>query len=101
MRNPLSLRVESWIGVALLVALAIFMGSFMYSAMANFNSDMAVLDSTNVQPKIVKSIRAVPETERALIDQWLSDSETVVTVPAGIDKYIYISRQYKDKPWLK
>lgn len=43
MRNPLSLRVETWLGVVFLLSLTIFMVVFMFNTLDNFNSDMDVM----------------------------------------------------------
>ncbi|HXK35465.1 MAG TPA: hypothetical protein VJZ52_00225 [Candidatus Paceibacterota bacterium] len=43
MRNPLSLRVETWLGVVFLLSLTILLVVFMFNTLDNFNSDMDVM----------------------------------------------------------
>ncbi|HEY4484247.1 MAG TPA: hypothetical protein VI978_00815 [Candidatus Paceibacterota bacterium] len=98
MKNPLTIKVESSLGIILLACLALFFISFFFIVMKNFNSevDIGALQSSNI-----KRIKIISGPERELIDGWLADNVSVIIVPEGDNKYRYILHKYPDKPWVR
>ncbi len=91
MKNPLTLRIETWLGsVFVLLAAAFFVGLFVI-ALKNFNSDTQILNSSGTK------LRTVSPEERSLIDQWLQQNN--VGISASEVGYRYIIQKFPDKPW--
>lgn len=102
MKNPLTFRVESWIGAVLLVGVAGFFIALMFTAQANFSSDLEVdvAMATSAQRKHVVA-KAIAQSDKQLIDAWLEDNPETITIPVDVDPYRFIIENYPDKPWRK
>ncbi|MBI2676418.1 MAG: hypothetical protein HYX21_00480 [Candidatus Yanofskybacteria bacterium] len=98
MKNPLTLKVESSLGIVLLACLALFFISFFFIVMKNFNLDV---DAEILQASNIKRIKVVSGPERELIDGWLKGNTSVIILPESESKYRYILHKYPDKPWAK
>lgn len=92
MKNPLTLKVESWLGSFIVLLISAFLVGWFLIAVRNFGSDSEALNSSTFELKTVS-----PE-ERLLIDQWLRQNN--IGDSAGGANYRYIIRQFPDKPWL-
>ncbi len=90
--NPLTLQIESRLGVVYISLLAIFFIGLVFIALKNFNSDSIILNSQSVQVKTIST------TERYLIDGWLKENR--IEIPEG-KGYKYIIQQYPSKPWFR
>ena len=103
MRNPLTFRIESWVGVVFLVGLTSLLIGFMYTAMANFDSDMGSLSMEQSGASQAKhpARLVLSATERGLMDDWLAENSATVTIPSGVDHYNFLVKKYPSKPWLK
>ena len=100
MRNPLTFRVESWIGALLLLGVAGFFIALMFSAQSSFSSDLNVDISMSTQTqRRHKTTEAIAQTDRALIDAWIAEGDIVV--PPDVDVYKFVLKNYPDKPWRK
>ncbi|OGN02832.1 MAG: hypothetical protein A2651_01590 [Candidatus Yanofskybacteria bacterium RIFCSPHIGHO2_01_FULL_42_12] len=92
MRNFLTIEVESYTGGIFMSLLAVFFIGFIFIAMKNLDSDVAVINSEQVQ---VKTISA---TERVLIQNWIRENEIKIPEEVG---YRYLVGKYPSRPWLK
>jgi hypothetical protein len=92
MKNPLTFRIESWLGSVVVLAVAAFLVGWFLIAMRNFNSDAEILNSSSVK------LRTVSPEEKSLIDQWLRQDN--VGISASEVGYRYIIQKFPDKPWL-
>lgn len=92
MTNPLTMQVESKLGAAFILLLALFMAGIIFIALKNYNSDIIVLDSSAVHVKSMSS------TERQLIANWVQENN--IELPEG-KGYRYFVQQYPDRPWLR
>lgn len=93
MKNPLTLKIESWIGMAFVLLFSAFLIGLLLIAVKNFNSDSEILGSTSVKLKTVS-----PE-ERLLIDQWLQRDN--IGISAAEVGYRYIVKKFPNKPWTE
>ena len=92
MKNPLTLKIESWLGLVIVLIISIFLVGWFLIAVRNFNSDTEILNSSITKLKIVS-----PE-EKSLIDQWLQQDN--IGISASEVGYRYIIQKFPDKPWL-
>ena len=92
MKNPLTFRLESGMGALIISIFAIAFIAFLFIEMSKYNSDLDVLTLGSTR------INAVSPQEKELIDQWIASSGNDISVKdVG---YLYILRQYPDKPWF-
>ena len=95
MKNPLTFRVESWVGsVIVLVFSAFLVGTFVL-AVQNFGSEAEILTSSNNGVKL----RIVSAQEKVLIDGWLAKANT--SISAEDVGYRHLIKKYPDKPWAE
>jgi len=100
MRNPLTFRVESWIGGLPLVGVASFFVALMFTAQSSFSSDLDVDVATATQvQRGHKTGEALAQAEHGLIDAWVVDNG--ITVPPEENIYKFVIENYPDKPWRK
>ncbi len=92
MKNPLTFKIESWLGLVIVLIISIFLVGWFLIAVRNFNSDTEILNSSITKLKIVS-----PE-EKSLIDQWLQQDN--IGISASEVGYRYIIQKFPDKPWL-
>ncbi|OGN13425.1 MAG: hypothetical protein A3J47_01570 [Candidatus Yanofskybacteria bacterium RIFCSPHIGHO2_02_FULL_43_22] len=92
MRNLLTIEIESYVGAIFISLLAVFFIGFMFTSIKNFNSDVTIITSEQVQ---VKTISA---TERELIRSWIRDNKVEIPEEVG---YRYLLEKYPSRPWLK
>ncbi|MDP2933423.1 MAG: hypothetical protein Q8N81_04805 [bacterium] len=92
MKNPLTFKIESWLGSAIVLIFSAFLVGWFLIAMRNFNSDAEILNSSSTKLKIVSPV------ERSLIDQWLQQDN--IGISASEVGYRYIVKKFPDKPWL-
>ncbi len=92
MKNQLTIRIETWLGIVLVLAISASLVGFFIIAVRNFNSDVDILNATSAQ------VRIVSPQEKALIDQWLKDNNTGIS--AADVGYKYILNKFPDKPWI-
>jgi hypothetical protein len=92
MRNPLTVKIETWLGGVMILAISASLVGFFIIAVRNFNSDVDVLNSTTAKARVVGS------QERMLIDQWLEENGTGISVQdVG---YKYILNKFPNRPWI-
>lgn len=92
MKNPLTFRVESWLGSVFVLIISAFFVGFFIIAVKNFNSDTDILNSSSVK------LRTVSPEEKSMIDQWLQQNNIGISAPEV--GYRYIIQKFPDKPWL-
>ncbi len=92
MKNILTFKVESALGVVFISMLSVFFVSILFIEIKNFNSDSDVFDSTS------PSIKFVSPAERAQIQQWVIDNHIHLLAGQG---FRYLIKTYPDKPWLE
>lgn len=92
MENPLTTRVESYLGAIFISLFAVFFVGLIFIALKNFQSDSDILSAQEVR---VKNISA---TERILMENWIQ--ENAITIPEG-KGYKYLIQKYPLRPWLK
>ena len=93
MRNPLTFRIESWLGSVLVLAFAAFFVGIFVIAVKNFGSDTETLSSYAVK------LRTISSEEKALIDTWIAREASDISIKdVG---YRFILQKYPDKPWLE
>lgn len=90
--NPLTVQVESRLGILYISLLGMFFVGLIFIALKNFNSDLAILDSQTAQ------VKTISNTERYLIDNWVKENQ--IEIPKG-KGYRYVIQQYSSKPWFK
>lgn len=74
------------------MAISASLVGFFIIAVRNFNSDVDVLNSTTAKARVVGS------QERMLIDQWLEENGTGISVQdVG---YKYILNKFPNRPWI-
>lgn len=95
MKNPLTLKVESWVGSAIVLIFSIFLVGIFILAVKNFGSDTEILAVSDTKMKI----RTISEEEKTLIDSWLVKKDTGVSVKEV--GYRFIVKRYPDRPWLE
>jgi len=92
MRNPLSVRIETWLGGVMILAISASLVGFFIIAVKNFNSDVDILNATGVQ------VRNISPQEKQMIDQWLEENNTGISVQdVG---YKYILNKFPNRPWI-
>ena len=91
MRNPLTFRIEAWLGSLLLLAFAGFMAGWLILAQRNFESDTDTLVATSF------AARVFPIKNRQAMDYWVEANQ--ITIPAGKNRYRYLLEQYPERPW--
>jgi hypothetical protein len=91
-KNPLSLKVESWFGSIIILSISAFLVGFFLVAVRNFSSDAETVDFSTLKLKTVS-----PE-EKLLIDQWLRQNNGETS--SKETNYRRIIQQFPDKPWL-
>ena len=77
MSNPLTIQVESRLGVVYVSLLGLFFVGLIFIALKNFNSDLIVLDSQSAQVKTIST------TERYLINDWIQRNKIEVPESKG------------------
>lgn len=92
MKNPLTFKVESWLGSVVVLAVSVFLVGWFLIAVKNFNSDNEILNSS------ITKLKTVSPEEKSLIDQWLRQDN--VGISASEVGYRYIIQKFPDKPWL-
>ena len=92
MSNPLTIQVESRLGVVYVSLLGLFFVGLIFIALKNFNSDLIVLDSQSAQVKTIST------TERYLINDWIQRNKIEVPESKG---YRYIIQRYLANPLFK
>ena len=90
-RNPLTIKVESYLGAFFVLSTAIFFGLMVYRSAQDFDSESIIMESQRV------SIKTVSPTEKTLINNWVKANH--ITLPKG-KGYRYVINEYKTKPWL-
>ena len=93
MRNPLTFRIESWVGSVFVLAFSGFLVGVFILAVQNFGFDADILASSSSRVRL----QTVSAEERALIDGWLG--KTNVGISAEDVGYRYLIKKYPDKPW--
>jgi len=93
MRNPLTFRVESWLGSFFVLAFSAFLVGWFLLAMKNFDTETQILGSPNVK------LRTISAQEKILIDEWIKRFNPDLSVPEV--GYRFIVKSYPDKPWLE
>ena len=91
MKNPLTIKVESYLGSFFVLSTAIFFGSMIYISAKNLDSEIIVMESQRVH------IKTISPTEKAIIDEWVKQNH--VSIPEG-KGYRYITLKYPSKPWF-
>lgn len=91
MKNPLVVRVESWVGSIIILVFSAFLVGLFMIAVKNFGSDAEILSSSG------NNLRTVSAEERMLIDDWLVKSDPGLSVKEV--GYRYLIRKFPDKPW--
>jgi len=91
MANPLTLEVESRMGIVFVFLIALFFAGILFTVIKNFSSDQIVLDASTTQ------IKTITSTERQLIAQWVNSNS--IELPDG-EGYRYFVQQYPNRPWL-
>lgn len=91
-RNPLTFRIESWVGAVLVLGFSAFMVGIFIVALKNFNSDVDILNASGTK------VKTIPSYERAMIDEWISKSNIGLSVQEV--GYRYILQHFPDKPWI-
>lgn len=79
-------------GAIFIMAFAVFSIGLVFISIKNFNSDITIITSEQVQ---VKTISA---TERELIRNWISENKVEIPEEVG---YRYLVQKYPSRPWLK
>lgn len=92
MRNILTIQVESYTGAVFIALLAAFFAGLIFLSIKNFNSDIVILASEQVQ---VKTISA---RERVLLQSWIKENDIKIPPKEG---YKYLIGKYPSRPWLK
>ena len=95
MKNPLTFRVESWLGSVFVLAFSAFLVGIFVLAVRNFGFDAEILASSNSGVKF----RTVSAEEKVLIDNWLT--RTNPGIPASEIGYRYLIKKYPDNPWVE
>lgn len=91
MKNPLTLRIESYLGAIFIMALALFFIIFMFSANQSLEADLEVLNAQGAKIKIISS------SEKKLIEEWVNQNQIVI--PESESKYRYMILKYPNRPW--
>jgi len=92
MKNPLTQKVESWLGAFIVLSFSAFLVGWFLIAVKNFSSDT---DSVNFSALRLETVS--PE-EKLLIDQWLKQNNLKASQVGA--NYRRIIQQFPDKPWL-
>ena len=93
MKNPITVHVESSLGVVFISLIAFFFIGLMFVAVKNFEADIDIMTATSVSTKITH----LSDSERLLILEWVEYND--VQIPEG-SGYKYLVRKYPDRPWL-
>ena len=92
-KNPLTFRIETWLGSVIVFVVAAFLVGIFWAAKKNFESESEILSATSVQ------IHPISIQEKFLIDEWLTKSNLGLSVKdVG---YRFIVRKFPDKPWTQ
>lgn len=91
MKNPFTVKIESYMGAIFIVAFSAFFVGLMIIAVNNFSSEVDIMNSQQVK------VRGVSETEYVLIRDWVKDNN--IQVPEGKGAR-YIISKYPSRPWL-
>ena len=91
MKNPLTFKIESWLGSVIVLIFSAFLVGWFLIAVKNFNSETEILNFSGTKLKTVS-----PE-EKSLIDQWLRQDNIGISAPEV--GYRYIIKKFPDKPW--
>lgn len=92
MRNFLTIEIESYVGAIFVTLLAVFFIGIMFVMLKNFDSDITVITSEQVQ------VRTISATERVLIQDWIKENNVKIPEEVG---YRYLIEKYPSRPWLK
>jgi hypothetical protein len=93
MKNPFTLKIESWLGLAFVILFSAFLIGLFLIALKNFNSDTEIIDSMGAKLRVVSS------EERLLIDRWLQKNN--IGVSAAEVGYRYIIQKFPGRPWIE
>ena len=76
----------------MILAISASLVGFFIIAVKNFNSDVDILNATGVQ------VRNISPQEKQMIDQWLEENNTGISVQdVG---YKYILNKFPNRPWI-
>jgi hypothetical protein len=92
-KNPITYKVESYMGASYACLLAAFFGSLIIIAVKNFETDIDIMSATSNTNKVSH----VSETERTLIEEWVDRNDVLIPEGKG---YRYLINEYPDRPWL-
>jgi len=92
MKNPLTFRIESWVGAVLVLGFSAFFVGLFVVALQNYSSDLDILNSSGAK------VRTISPQEKALIDKWLTKSDIGISVQEV--GYRYILQNFPNRPWL-
>ncbi|MBI2063734.1 MAG: hypothetical protein HYT65_01940 [Candidatus Yanofskybacteria bacterium] len=95
MRNPLTFRIESWIGSIFVLAFSAFLVGIFFLAVRNFGLDADILASSNSKVRL----KAISIEEKVLIDNWIVKNNPGIS--ASEIGYRYLIKKYPDKPWTE
>ena len=93
MKNIMTFRVESYLGIFFVTALGIFFMGFFVLATRSFEADVDAISFGN------NKIRVISRTEENLINEWLLENE--MDIPDSKAYYRYILKNNPDRPWLE
>jgi len=91
-RNFLTIEIESYMGAIFIGLLAIFFIGFIFVAMKNLDSDIAIIASDHIE------VKTISVTEREFIRNWIRENNIKIPEEVG---YRYFLEKYPSRPWLK
>lgn len=92
MKNPLTLKVELWLGSFIVLMFSVFLLGLFLIAVRDFSSDTETISFSTIK------LRTVSPAEKLMIDNWLRQNN--IEPPSIRDNYRYFIRNFPDKPWL-
>ncbi|MEK7125108.1 MAG: hypothetical protein AAB864_01805 [Patescibacteria group bacterium] len=91
MENPLTFKVESYLGIGFLALFSGFLIAFFFIAVKNLHSELDILEATQVE------VRTPLTVQRELIQRWMETNH--IELPKG-QSYRHLLQMYPDRPWL-
>lgn len=92
MKNPLTFKVEAWLGILFVVGVSVFLVVSFWTMVKNASSEADTINYAGVK------LNTVSPEEKVMIDQWLTEHENLGVTAA--DGYRNIIRKFPDRPWI-
>ena len=93
MKNPLTLQVESKLGLGIIGIFSIFFVAIFFSI---YNK---AIDEMDAYSSSISGVNNLSKKQKNDIDLWITRNK--INIPIQENRYLYVIDRYPNKPWRK